>query len=136
MEQYIDVAKAALDEGISRMVPVRLSGEYFGFPGPDVETMMRWSRATQNDMFHNYTDDPAIRRDNIQAGTEMKAYVTRLVAQRRAELDRGQGGDDVLARLLKSRFPAEVEFDDERVIDTTGTNRRSEISTSRRRQQT
>ena len=104
---------------LSRMVPVQLTGEYFGFPGPDVATMMRWSRATQNDMFHNYTDDKTIRGDNIQACTEMKAYVTGLVAQRRAELDRGEGGDDVLTRLLKSRFPAEIEFDDERVIANT-----------------
>jgi cytochrome P450 len=32
---------------LSRMVPVLLTCEYFGFPGPDTPTMFRWSRATQ-----------------------------------------------------------------------------------------
>jgi cytochrome P450 len=32
---------------LSRLVPVQVTGKYFGFPGPDTKTMMRWSRATQ-----------------------------------------------------------------------------------------
>jgi len=38
-------------------------------------------------MFHNTPqNDPKIHADNIQAGTEMKAYLAQLVRQRRAEL--------------------------------------------------
>lgn len=105
--------------GLSRKVPVQLVGEYFGFPGPDLATMIRWSRATCNDMFHNYTGDAAIHAADVQACTEMKAYLTGLVAQRRAQLESDSGGDDVLTRLLKSRFPAAIEFDDERLIANT-----------------
>src|SRR5579859_4075935 len=36
---------------LSRLVPIQLTGEYFGFPGPDLASMFRWSRATQYDMF-------------------------------------------------------------------------------------
>jgi cytochrome P450 len=59
---------------LSRLVPVQLTGKYFGFPGPDVATMMRWSRATQYDMFHNTPqNDPQIHADNIQAMTRFPA---------------------------------------------------------------
>jgi len=121
------LAEAAVREGrkdgrlevvaaVSRKVPVQLTGAYFGFPGPDLASMLRWSRATQYDMFHNYTSDAAIHADNVRAGTEMKAYLAGLVAERRAAIDGGQVSDDVLTRLLKSHFPAEIEFGDERLI--------------------
>lgn len=105
---------------LSRLVPVQLTGKYFGFPGPDVPTMMRWSRATQYDMFHNTPqNDPKVHADNIQAGTEMKAYLAQLVQQRRAELDADPSIDDTLSRLLKTVLPDVIGFDEERVIANT-----------------
>jgi cytochrome P450 len=102
---------------LSRLVPIQLEGQYFGFPGPDAATMMRWSRATQFDMFHNTPqNDPVVHADNLQAGAEMKAYMAQLLATRRTELLADPTLDDTLSRLLKTVLPEVIGFDDERVI--------------------
>jgi cytochrome P450 len=57
------VAKEATPEGLAeatgtvelvsavgRRVPLRVVQRYFGFPGPDDASMLRWSKATQSDM--------------------------------------------------------------------------------------
>lgn len=102
---------------LSRLVPVQLTQQYFGFPGPDVATMMRWSRATHYDMFHNTPEnDSAIHAANLQAGAEMHAYLTQLIPQRRAELAANPGLDDTLSRLLKAVLPDVIGFDEDRII--------------------
>ena len=107
--------KIEVVSSVSRWVPVKLTGEYFGFPGPDLEAMFRWSRATQFDMFHNLDDDPAIHQENIDAGTEMHAYLKVLIPQRRKALQENPQLDDILSRLLKSEFPEEIHFDEARI---------------------
>lgn len=104
---------------LSRMVPVRLTGDYFGFPGPDLASMFRWSRATQYDMFHNLDNDPAVHADNVAAGHEMRAYLERLLPERRAEVRAGVPRDDILSRLLQSQLAPVIGFDDERVVTNT-----------------
>lgn len=101
---------------LSRMVPVRLTGDYFGFPGPDLASMFRWSRATQYDMFHNLDNDPAVHADNIAAGHEMRAYLDGLLPERRAEIEAGALRDDILSRLLQSQLAPVIGFDEERVV--------------------
>ncbi len=102
---------------VSRHVPMRLTGEYFGFPGPDIDTMLRWSRATQHDMFHNQDNDPAVHSANVQAGAEMKAWLKDWIPQCRSRLQSGSGNgtSDILSRLLESNFPADIEFDEDRI---------------------
>lgn len=97
---------------LTRRVPVQLCGEYFGFPGPDTATMMRWSRAANLDMFGNLANDPAAHRASIEAGAEMARHVDDLIATRRRE---AAAHDDVLARLLATRLPDSIGFDDERI---------------------
>ncbi|MEY9880605.1 hypothetical protein [Bradyrhizobium sp. USDA 328] len=89
---------------LSRLVPIQLTREYFGFPGPDLASMFRWSRATQYDMFHNLDKDPKVHQDNIDAGQEMRAYLTQLLPQRREQLKNGAPLEDVFSRLLNSHF--------------------------------
>jgi len=100
---------------LSRRVPIELTGAYFGFPGPNQETMFRWSRATQYDMFHNLDKDPKIHQDNLEAGREMKEYLSTLIPQRRQALQDDPGLDDILSRLLKSTFPNAIGFNEERI---------------------
>jgi cytochrome P450 len=120
------LARRAIDEGakggrlevvskLSRRVPVELTGEYFGFPGPDIETMMRWSRAAQHDMFHNLEDDPVVHALNVQAGREMRAYLAEMLPARRKEIEQDPGRDDIASRLLRMRFPDVIGFDEERI---------------------
>jgi hypothetical protein len=101
---------------LSRLVPIKLTVEYFGFPGPDPASMFRWSRATQYDMFHNLDNDEKVHQDNVAAGHEMRAYLTTLLPQRRAQLQKGEPLDDIFSRLLKSEFASPIGFDDERLI--------------------
>jgi len=105
---------------LSRLVPIQLTGRYFGFPGPDTATMFRWSRATQFDMFHNTPlNDPQVHQDNVKAGAEMRQYLIGLLQQRREELKTNPNLDDILSRLLRTVLPPELGFDDDRILTNT-----------------
>jgi cytochrome P450 len=158
---------------LGRYVPLRMCGAYFGFPGPDLDAMYRWSRATQSDMFKNFANDPAVHEASVRAGEEMRAYLSTLLAGKRADLAaddadparqlarhvlgalhgrlaRLTAGDralvssllsaarvadavvlhvadaldgpprpepqDVFSRLVRTRFPKELGFDDRRIL--------------------
>jgi cytochrome P450 len=94
---------------IARRVPIELSGEYFGFPGPNINKMYEWSRATQDDFFHNIGDDKAVREEAIKAGQEMHEYLKQLIAQKVRDKRSGKIGDDVLSRLIQSDVREFVE---------------------------
>jgi cytochrome P450 len=117
-----EIAKSRLDEtakngkievvrDIAKFVPIKVCGEYFGFPGPDLETMYRWAKATQDDMFRNLTNDPQIHEASVQAGKEMRAYLTELLAQKKAQIEKDQpkkidelSSGELLQSLLRSIF--------------------------------
>lgn len=104
---------------VTRLVPVQLTGAYFGFPGPDEATMMAWSRATQHDMFRNPTNDPAVHARNVQAGAEMRTWLTAFLPDRRSQVAADPGPDDVVARMLRLVSPASISFDFERIMTNT-----------------
>ncbi|BBB29019.1 cytochrome P450 [Neptunomonas japonica] len=116
VEHQIQNQKIEIVNTVSRWVPLKLTGEYFGFPGPDMKSMFRWSLATQLDMFHNLDNDSVIHQNNIDAGHEMKAYLHTLIPERREALQKKPEMDDILSRLLKSHFPEAIHFDDERIV--------------------
>lgn len=102
---------------LGRSIPIRIVGSYFGFPGPDLESMYRWSKATQTDMFKNLPGDPAVHEAALAAGREMKAYLTGLLEEKRAALaDDGAAAQDAFSRLVRMRLPEELDFDDERIL--------------------
>ncbi len=122
------IAKKCINEGaangvievvsqLSRKAPVLLTGKYFGFPGPDIETMMRWSRATQYDFFHNQKMSGQIHDDNIRAGREMRTYLQDvLLPKRRKQLKKNRDRDDIVSRMLMTKCPAHVGWDDDRML--------------------
>lgn len=118
------VETAAADGGtmevvsqLSRLVPILFTGEYFGFPGPDLASMFRWSYTTQYDMFHNPDNDPEVHAANIESGHQMHTYLKDdLIPKRRRELKKEPELDDILSRLLKSKFPDAIHFDEERIM--------------------
>lgn len=102
---------------VSRMVPVLLTETYFGFEGPDVDTMMRWSRATQFDMFHNQTMSGEVHDKNIRAAREMRAHIRDvLLPLRRRQLEEDPVRDDVVSRMVRLQTPASVGWDEDRIL--------------------
>ncbi|MDX6741257.1 cytochrome P450 [Actinocorallia sp. A-T 12471] len=116
-DDVLDKAGGSLDvvAELFRAVPLGVCARYFGFPGPDQATLSRWSRAVMTDVTANLPGDPAVRAASVEAGKEMMAYLRALVAERKA----GPEGSDVLGRLVRTRLPAELGFDDERVAVNT-----------------
>lgn len=120
----IDKRAIEIVNTVSRVVPMRLVAEYFGLGGADVATMMRWSKATQYDMFHNdlYSSPPGrlarfpqIHLDNLAAGAEMRAHLAAWMPRCRARLGDTPPPDDILSRLLRTPFPDAIGFDQERI---------------------
>lgn len=116
-----DAAPDGRIEAISklcRFVPISIVGEYFGFPGPDLESMYRWSKTTQTNMFKNLLNDPAIHDAAVQTGKEMKEYLTGLLEEKRKTAFGGNGNapQDTFSRLVRTQFPPEIGFDDERLL--------------------
>ncbi|ASC72620.1 Pulcherriminic acid synthase [Halomicronema hongdechloris C2206] len=114
-----DIAKTSLDNHaqageievvsqLGRYVPVRVCGDYFGFPGPDLESMYRWSRATQTNFFKNLPNDPQIHEAAVQAGREMTTYLTQLLAEKQAQVTQTSPQNlsfgDLLRALLDKLF--------------------------------
>jgi cytochrome P450 len=87
---------------LTRRVPSRLVGQYFGVPGPDEPTQMRWMRAIFREIFLNLENDPKLSQEAQTASVEMKSYLEALIGSRKAELAAGRPIlDDVLGRLIK-----------------------------------
>ncbi len=128
------LADAALDAAggeievvhkLGRKVPVQLVEQYFGFEGPDHETMMRWSYNNQLDAFNHHPFNFQPNPDEIHAKAqrsleEMKNHLARFLPAKAQGLKENPAQDDVVARLLKTRFPAELGFDAERLVTCIG----------------
>ncbi len=103
-----------LTRSVSRLVPLRIVQQYFGFPGPDDATMLRWSWATQADMFHNLAGDPAVLAVNVAAGNEMRCWLRRFLARRQPWAE--TTGEDAVSRLLRLAASGAAALDPERVV--------------------
>ena len=122
--------------GYCRSVPAGLVQNYFGLTGIDREKLVRWSYWAQYDTFHNQPFDlrsdaehKRIHDENEKAASELSAYVSELIAHRLlvAKLSAPfhwlkllwwrlvgkpkELSDDIVARMLRSEFPGEVDFD-------------------------
>jgi cytochrome P450 len=86
----------------------------FGFPGPDDASMLRWSWATQADMFHNPTNDKRMLDACIQAGNEMRAWLRDFLKTRQPW--ESAAGEDVVSRLLRLSGAGLSGFDPEQVV--------------------
>jgi cytochrome P450 len=103
----------------TRKVPIQIVGDYFGFPGPDLKTMMRWSYIAQLDNFHNYPftshgESQEIHAQADAAKAEMKEYISHLVPQKLQQLKENPQLDDIISRILRTPFPPSVGFGSDR----------------------
>ena len=98
---------------VSRLVPLRVVQRCFGFPAPD-EAMLRWSWASQADMFHNLANAKPRHDACVQAGAEMRDWVRGFLAARRP-WDQA-AGDDAVSRLLRMTAAGLSGLDAEQVV--------------------
>ncbi|MGW0803405.1 cytochrome P450 [Nonomuraea sp. NPDC002799] len=100
-----------------RPVALGVCARYFGVPGPDPQTLSRWTRAIVTDGFANYSGDPEIQAASVRAGTELIDHLRDRLAGYRSALRSGQEvPDDVFARLVRSALPPEAGVPDERIL--------------------
>lgn len=99
-----------LVSGLTDAVPARLSARYFGVPGPDERTLVRWGRTIFRELFYDVRDDPAISGPALTASAELREHIDELIAARRRDPDEAR--DDVLERLLGLQRDPSFRIDD------------------------
>ncbi|MEX2169863.1 MAG: cytochrome P450 [Pirellulales bacterium] len=105
----------------ARLVPLQLVQDYFGLDGVDIGELKRWSYWAQFDNFHNHhfherENAMEISQRAGEAKQQLAAYATALVQRRTGELRRDPNRDDIVSRMLKSKFPPSVGFGLDRVV--------------------
>jgi cytochrome P450 len=100
---------------ISRRLPARLMGRWFGTPGPSEDAMIAWAMAMFEDIFANLKNDPVIHASAKRAGTQLLSYVRGQVAERKRTVTPGEN-EDVLGRLIAMQSAGETAFTDEEIV--------------------
>jgi cytochrome P450 len=136
-------AKGKIDavSGYCRMVPATIVRDYFGLIGIDRKDLIEWSYRAQVDTFYNQPFDivTAAERQRIEAShadssAKLGKYVEALILTKKlasgwdavtlpfkrlwrriAHSDRTSLGDDIVTRMMRTKFPREVGFDLARV---------------------
>jgi cytochrome P450 len=100
---------------VSRRLPARLMGRWFGTPGPNEDAIIAWAMAMFEDIFANLKNDPAIHAAAKGAADDLLSYVRGLVAERKRASAPGADGD-VLGRLIGMQSLEETAFTDEEIV--------------------
>jgi cytochrome P450 len=97
---------------LTKRVPARLIGHWFGTPGPTEDKLIEWTSAMFEDIFVNVTNDAKIHGAAMAAVGEWKPQVLGLIADRKAS---GTTGDDVVGRLITMQANPATAFTDEQI---------------------
>jgi len=84
--------------GFARVEATRLVASYFGMPGPNDPTMMRWMRDIFHYIFADLTNGQDVKQDALNSAVELHAHMDAQIALRKSQSS--DGNDDVLGRLL------------------------------------
>jgi cytochrome P450/glutathione S-transferase len=96
--------------GFARVVPIRLVASYFGMPGPNDPTMMRWMRDIFHYIFADLTNGQDVMQDALSSNAELHKHMDAQIALRKSQSS--DGSDDVLSRLLALHDAAHPWLDD------------------------
>ncbi len=110
-EAILDAAKGRIDvvQGLTRVVPTRLIGDYFGTPGWEENPFTDAATAMFQYLF--YPDDPDVEKEALAAAAKTREHLDLQIAQRKAK---PTDGDDVLNRCLSmqaAKLPGMSELD-------------------------
>ena len=104
----IDVVSQLADIAVDRQI-----GSYFGTPGPDRETHLRWARIVFQELFINVGNLPTVQERAHAAAAEWRPHLDGQIAARKRAIEAGEDvPDDVLTRLLRFQHEGEPNFHD------------------------
>lgn len=107
-EGEIDVVSQLADPAIDRGID-----EYFGTPGPDSATQLRWARNVFQELFINVGNLPTVRERALADAAEWRVHLDGLIDARKRRLEAGGDvPDDVLTRLLRHQREGEPNLHD------------------------
>jgi cytochrome P450 len=93
----LDVVREFVDPTVDRM-----AADYFGTPGPDTATQLRWSKVIFQDVFLNVTNSAKPHERALEAAAQWRPHLDAQIAARRAAIEAAESvPDDVLTRLLR-----------------------------------
>lgn len=100
----------------TRHLPYLMMGEYFGVPGPDKASLLRWHRTIFWDIFLDLKQDPVIRKNALNSSTEMLDYLREWIGETKKQMASGvMPQDNMLTRLLAMQGGKEAFFTDEEI---------------------
>jgi cytochrome P450/glutathione S-transferase len=86
--------------GLARIVPLRLVADYFGIPGPNDPTMMRWMRDIFHYIFADLTNSQSVLQDALHSSGELHPYMDAQIALRKSQQSAAKTKEVVLDRLF------------------------------------
>lgn len=98
---------------LARVVAMRTVAEFFGTPGPNEQTMMRWMRVLFYQLFLNRSNEVNVTRTAALYADHLRDYLAALINERKKTL--ASGSDDILARLLRMQSGPGDSLDDDGV---------------------
>jgi hypothetical protein len=113
--------------GLARVVPLRLVASYFGMPGPNDPTMMRWMRDVFHYIFANLTNDASVLRDALNSSAQLRRHMDAQIALRKSLLARSNQYEEVVERLLAM---GDTTYSPDRTVRTLATRPRRRVMTS------
>lgn len=100
----------------TRLLPLKLVGDYFGVPGPNPEDMLRWNRSLFWDVFLDLSSDPKVRANATQSAKEMNAYLAQIILEHKNALNSGgRLRDTLLSRLITLQQTDQPSFNDKEI---------------------
>ncbi|MGH2841451.1 MAG: cytochrome P450 [Solirubrobacteraceae bacterium] len=116
--ELVDAARADAGEidlvtGLSEPVLDGVIASYFGTPGPDTPTQIRWARNVFWELFINVGNLAETRDRALEDAAEWRTHLDGLIDARKAQIEGGEDvPDDVLTRLLRYQSDGEPNFSD------------------------
>jgi cytochrome P450 len=104
----IDVVAQLADPALDSTITA-----YFGTPGPDTPTQLRWARNIFQELFINVGNLPTVRERALADAAEWRVHLDGMIEARKRRLQDGDDvPDDVLTRLLRHQSEGEPNLHD------------------------
>ena len=114
-DELLDQVEGEFDmvSAFSRLLPLRMVGDYFGVQGPNAADMYRWNRTLFWDVFLELGDNPELRARAKQCAQEMAAYLDELIGELKSVMNGGgRLADNLLTRLLAVQQSKNADISD------------------------